>query len=1087
MMTDPTEGPTVQPLTIPLALVVSLALPDATPGAPALAPAPDPPVPADSAAPALSQPGIRPDGSEIAFVAGGDIWVVPAGGGEARLVVANPANEARPLYSPDGGRLAFVSDRAGSDDVYVLDLASGAVTRVTWSDGAESLDAWSPDGMWLYFTSAVGDVGGMTDVFRVPAAGGSPVPVSASEYQPEYFAAVSPDGATVAVNGRARMGFSQWWRHGHSHIDESEIWLVRPEEDGAPSYRRLTAEGEKSLWPMWDADGSTVLFMSDRSGAENLWRQPVSGGDARPVTRFDRGRVLWPTITRDGGTVAFERDFGIWTADVASGRAAAVPVKLGGEVRRPARETRRLSSDFSDMALSPDGAKLAFVARGDVFAVSAEKGGAARQVTRTVAPEADLVWAPDSRRLAYTSRRSGTMQTYVYDFVTGRERAVSMEGTDHALPVFSPDGDRVAFVRDGSQLVLAEVGGGGERVLARAQLWSPPFGAQRALAWSPDGRWLAFLAADAHMFTNVYVVPADGSAEARPVSWLANSNARSLAWSPDGKALYFDTQQRTEDGRIARVDLLPRVPVFREAKFDSLFRPEEPASGGGDGARTGKDPKAVSASPVEIDFDGIAGRLALLPLGLSAGSIAISPDGETLVFVGEAEGQQNLYAWSLDAVTDGPRVARQLTSSPGNKGLPWFGKDGKTVYFLDRGRARAVTLEGGKERSIDATAELTTDFHADKMEVFDEAWSYMRDHFYDADMHGADWNAVREAWAPRVVAAETAAGLERLMNLMLGELNASHLGHSEPSEGHAETGRLGIRWDPEALADGRFVVARALARGPAAVAGIAPGARILAVAGSPLGPDVAVDRLLENTVGDRVALTVADGQGRNAREVTVQPVSTSEEGALAYRAWVEGRRAFVDSISGGRLGYVHMPDMGWGSLQQLLVDLDAANFAKEGVVVDVRANRGGFVNAYALDVFARRGYITMEMRGYPTVPARSMLGQRSLELPTVLVTDMNALSDAEDFTEGYRTLGLGPVVGEPTAGWIIYTWSARLVDGSTLRMPRTRIRAHDGQVMELNPRPVDVPVSRPLGETHSGHDRQLEAAVSTLLDRIGAG
>ncbi len=1041
---------------------------------------PGAPVEADttSVAPALAQPGIRPDGREIAFVAGGDLWVVPGGGGDAHLLVSHEAEERRPLYSPDGTRLAFTSDRAGSHDLYVLQLETGELTRLTWGDDDELLDAWSPDGLSLWFTSGSQDVGGMTDVFRVPVSGGTPIPMAADRYAPEFFAAPSADG-TIALAGRGRMAFSQWWRNGRSHIDESEIWLVEP--GSTPTYTRLTRPGAKHLWPLWIGPEPAVVYVSDRSGSENLWRHPVAGGPT-PITDFVAGRVLWPSITADGRTVAFERDFGIWTADLGSGRVAPVPVRLRGAVRRPAVEHHRLTSDFGGLALSPDGEKLAFIARGEVFAVGAEDGGMARRITHTVAPESEPVWGPGSRRLAYTSRRTGTTRVMLYDFGTGEERPVAEVGADHASPVFSPDGGELAFVRDGSELVVVELESGRERLLATGRLWRPPFTADRPLAWSPDGHWLAYFATDGRMFTNVHVVPSDGGAPARAVSRLANSFAGSLAWSPDGKALYFDTQHRTEDGQIARIDLVPRVPQYRETRFDELFEPgeeTEPGSGGAGGS-SGRDGSEQVA--VAIDFDGIHRRLELLPLGVDAGSFNLSPDGDTLVFLASAEGQTNLYAWSLDPLADGPRVARQLTSSPGGKGLPWFGPDGKTVYFLDRGRLKAVNVADGSERSITATAELTTDFHAEKLEVFDQAWSYMRDYFYDAGMHGADWDAVRAEWAPRVRAAQTPEGLERLMDLMLGELDASHLGHTEPTGRSAETGQLGVRFDPAGLAEGRLVVSEVLELGPAHVAGIAVGDRLVAAAGQALGAGVALDRVLENTVGDRVEVTLSrDG---HERTVMVKPVSTGVASALAYRGWVESRRTYVDSISGGRLGYVHMPDMGWGSLQQLIVDLDAANFGREGVVVDVRANRGGFVNAYALDVFARRGYITMEVRGYPAVPARSLLGQRSLELPTALITDLNSLSDAEDFSEGYRTLGLGPVVGEPTAGWIIYTSGARLVDGSYLRMPRNRIRAHDGEVMELNPRPVDVEVVRPLGEGYSGRDRQLDAAVAALLDRI---
>jgi len=190
----------------------------------------------------------------------------------------------------------------------------------------------------------------------------------------------------------------------------------------------------------------------------------------------------------------------------------------------------------------------------------------------------------------------------------------------------------------------------------------------------------------------------------------------------------------------------------------------------------------------------------------------------------------------------------------------------------------------------------------------------------------------------------------------------------------------------------------------------------------------------------------------------------------------------VARVSNGRLGYVHMADMGAGSLNQLYLDLDAENRGREGVVIDVRHNNGGFVNAYALDVVARRGYLAMRYRGSPvTAPARTILGQRSLERPTILVTDQHSLSDAEDFTEGYRSLGLGRVVGEPTAGWIIYTSAGTLVDGSTVRMPFITVFGSDGQVMEMRPRQVDVPVVRPVGETYSGRDSQLDAAVRELL------
>jgi C-terminal processing protease CtpA/Prc len=278
-------------------------------------------------------------------------------------------------------------------------------------------------------------------------------------------------------------------------------------------------------------------------------------------------------------------------------------------------------------------------------------------------------------------------------------------------------------------------------------------------------------------------------------------------------------------------------------------------------------------------------------------------------------------------------------------------------------------------------------------------------------------------------------------------------------------------------------VREVIALGPAAVAGVAVGDRLVAVNGQPLSRTDNLDARLLNMVGRRVELTVATGA--TERQVAVRPVTTNTEKGLLYRQWVNERRAYVARVSNGRLGYVHMNDMSAEALDQLHLDLDAENFGRDGVVIDLRNNNGGFVNAYALDVFTRRGYMTMTTRGSVAVPARTQLGQRALEKPTVLVVNQHTLSDGEDFTEGYRTLGLGPVVGEPTAGWIIYTSNVTLVDGTSLRVPFIKVEGADGRNMELVPRPVDVPVTRPVGESYAGSDQQLDAAVRALLDRLG--
>jgi C-terminal processing protease CtpA/Prc len=318
-------------------------------------------------------------------------------------------------------------------------------------------------------------------------------------------------------------------------------------------------------------------------------------------------------------------------------------------------------------------------------------------------------------------------------------------------------------------------------------------------------------------------------------------------------------------------------------------------------------------------------------------------------------------------------------------------------------------------------------------------------------------------------------------------VNAPEGGRGGP---RGTVGKLGLRFDPaEYESTGRLKITDVISLSPAAVAeGIKPGNYLLAVDGTAITARTNLDELLDHKVNVRVTLTVADAaDGSGKREVAVRPVDTTAEKELVYRAWVEAQRAYVAKVSGGRLGYVHIQDMSQGALDRLYLDLDTGNQGREGVVVDVRNNNGGFVNAYAIDVLSRRSYFQMADRGEPAAPSRMVLGQRSLERPTILVTNRHSLSDAEDFTEGYRSLKLGKVVGEPTAGWIIYTSNMNLIDGSSLRLPGTRITTADGSPMELHPRPVDLAVDKPVGESYQGRDSQLDAAVRELLKEIDAG
>lgn len=1062
----------------------------------------------------LTEPAMSPDRREIAFVSGGDIWTVGASGGTASLLVSHPATESRPVFSPDGKRLAFVSNRTGGGDIYVLNLETNDLSRVTFDDAPDNLDAWSPDGRSLYFSSSSRDIAGMSDIYRVAATGGTPQTVSADRFTSEFFAAPAPDGIGFAFSAR---GFAngQWWRRGRSHIDESEIWVKRGE-----AYEQMSERGAKQLWTMWSADGKQMYYVSDRTGTQNIWTQ-AGKNSAKPLTDFKDGRVLWAKISYDGKQIVFERNFKIWTMDTDGGRASEVQINLRGLPATSLTERINLSTQIREFSLSPDGKKVAVVARGEIFAASSKDSGEAQRLTNTSAAESFAAWSPDSRKVVYTSERNGKLQIFQYDFATESESQITNAGDDFA-PTYSPDGKFIAFTRSARALWVYDVNSKQERELCKLYTDAPPIGGKN-FTWSPDSNWIAFLtgAPENRSYTNVSVVSAKGGA-ARPISFVANSFAGSISWSPDGAFILYSSAQRTEDALLARIDLQLRTPRFREDQFRDLFNQETPQP------RTQPSPQPSptpivnptptttpnpSPTPIptptptpqsspsppapeakkdekktEIVFENIRRRLSVLQTGLNVNEQIISPDGKTVLILASAENQFNLYTLPLDELaTD--QSAKQITSTPNFKSDAQFSPDSKEVFYLENGRVNVVNLERVAVRPLAVNIDLNTNFAQEKMEIFGQAWRYLRDNFYDDKFHGADWNQVRTTYEPLIAGAKNIDEARRLMSLMVGELNASHLGISgTPAFTPTPIGKLGLRFDRnEYETGGRLKITEIISLSPAdIVKNIKVGDYLLSVDGARIDAGKNLDELLENKVGKRVEIEISsNASGADKREIVVKPITTGAEKNLLYRAWVESNRAYVERASGGRLGYVHIPDMGSGSLAQLYIDLDVQNQQKDGVVVDIRNNNGGFINPYVIDVLSRRGYLNMKERGGWTVPARSNLGQRALERPTILLINQHSLSDAEDFTEGYRSLKIGKVVGEPTAGWIIFTWNASTFDGTTVRLPRQLITGNDGVNMELNPRPVDVPVTRPIGETLTGKDSQLDAAVKELLGQIG--
>jgi hypothetical protein len=663
-----------------------------------------------------------------------------------------------------------------------------------------------------------------------------------------------------------------------------------------------------------------------------------------------------------------------------------------------------------------------------------------------------------------------------------------------AGPRYSPDGKWIAYALGDDQIRLLDAETHTDRPFVIANF---TYGA--SFAWSPDSRWLVFIAQDQRFFSNLYIQRIDEDSP-KQITFLSNLQAYGPLWAPNGRFIIFTTSQYRAESQIARVDLPPQLPQFREAEFEKLFdtkvtgdkgqetkdrreetgdkKPEDQErETAGDNEKpvpkladqpeqSESQPPTPNSQPptptVEIVFEAIERRLRFLtPTQMDAGAQCISPDSRDLIFRAIVAGKANLWTMPLDEPRQ-DQPPRQLTSGPSGKGAAQFAPDGKSFYYLDGGQIMFRKFPNGDQTQLHVSADVTIDFNQEKRQIFDECWRELRDRFYDPTFRGLDWSAARAQFAPLAAGAQTPGELYQIINLMVGELRASHLG-AGGGYWSIQNGYTGLLFDPiEQAATGRLQIASIIPDGPAALASngepIQVGDELLAVDGVELSPAVSLDSLLQRTIGRRVRLRIASRAATAAtpeateetsqttlasvdtesaqksqpsalspqpsaavRELAIRPISADQYDDLRYRDWVYTNEAYVHRVSGGRLGYVHIREMSYRAYQQFLSDLDTETHGKEGVVLDVRFNGGGHTATFILDVLARQSVLLSAFRDRPSTDAGHLAGNRVLNKPTVLVINERCFSNTEMFTEGYRRLRLGKVVGRPTGGAVIWT------------------------------------------------------------------
>lgn len=1042
-------------------------------------------------------PAPSPDGQRIAFSYQGDIWVVSREGGVARRITAHPGYDGYPIWSPDGEHIAFASDRDGNLDVFVIPVEEGDVRRLTYHSSPDIPNDWTPDGEGVLFHSRREILDDSNrGIYAVPIGGGTPAPVMPTSGR---YAALSPDGSMLAFV----RGSGYWWRRGYEGNGRYRLWLHHV---GTDSFLNVSAFGREeapgpNLFPAWLPDGDHLLYLSERGGVSNLEIVSVEDGTRIPLTQFTEGRLRFPRLSRDGRVAAFEYEDAIYTIGIpvrwSSGggwpevppRAEPLSIQLPSDDIAAKIERLRVTDGADEMALSPDGEQIAFVFRGDIFAMKASEDEPwAMRLTQSPARDHQIAWMPDSKGLVFVSDREGDRNIYVVRSTEEEDPRLARsmhreiiqlthDPLEDSSPKVSPDGERIAFVRGNGTLMTMNAVGGGETVVLDG--WS-----EIEFRWSPDGRWFAYSRNDNEYNTDVWVISADGEDGPHNISQHPDDD-EFPTWSPDGKMLAFSSRRSfydhsdiwyvwltAEDEEKSRVDVLDEEDREKAAKG---------ASGEEEDKEGEEEEEKIE---VRIDFEDIHKRLhRVSSFPGEESQVLVSRETKEFIFTSDTDGKVDLWKvrW------DGSELER-LTEGGANPRFLQWGPEEKRVYYLGRnGRIASVSASGGDEETFAYEGDMVVDLEAERAQVFDEAWRLMRDKFYDPDHHGVDWEAMRVKYRPWALAASSGEDFRDVVRLMLGELNSSHQQMNAPTreDPGAATGELGVVFDP-AYAGPGLRVQRVIKATPAdrVTSRLEPGDVILSINGTPLGRSTNIYQLLDGKIEHKVLLMVRSASGRE-EEVIIRPTDSRQFRRKVYEEAVEARRASVEEATEGRVTYVHIASMSIGPLETFERDLYSVAHGKEALIIDVRNNGGGWTTDLLLTILLAGDHaVTVGRDGGPGYPQ----GRRIMYAwtkPIVVLCNEHSFSNAEIFSWSIKTLGRGPLVGQQTYGGVISTGGSRLMDGSWVRLPgRGWYTKYDGSNMERVGCTPDVVVENTPGDLSRGRDPQLETAAQLAMDQI---
>ena len=1053
----------------------------------------------------LRQPAISPDGSQIAFSAYGEICLVSAAGGEARVLTRDESRDGQPVWSPDGRSLVFASDRNGNADLYRLDIASGVQQRLTWHSASDT--PWFVDGdSRVWFSSSRGEnqacaifpTRRFDELYSVALDGSE---LRRELNTPAHHPSRRADGAMLYQDVHS---FEDDFRKHHHSSATRDIWLAPA--DGT-EHRRITHFAGEDLDACWLPDGQHYAFLSERGGTLNVWKANPDSDEATALTSFADYPVRSLSCASTG-RLCFSRDGALYVLD-AGGEARRLQVSIPLSARSSEARVLQLHEGARGAVLSPDGSWIAFTVRGELYICSTAHGST-RRLTSTGWEERDPCFSPTGDSLVFVSREPGNWRmklAHVDADLPGNwleQASIPIDdfgpaGETPLAPRFSPDGTRVAYVSQRCAVHQLELAG-----MTVSELMPYTHGYTytddgNRLRWSPDGRWIVMEGLDSLRWS--YELQLLESRGTRRIN-LSDSGYEEFQplWSEDGQRLYSLSDRSglkahgggggsTDIWMMALSDSAWWKHGLDPERYEFLFGDQEddhaeepePKNGKPDKHKSTRNEKKPSA-PAETGLNLVDAHWRIDRITQASSDVAdfvLLEDGERVLSLARFEAGYDLWETR-------PRQGEmELLASLGleSGGSLALDADQAFVYVLtsDEGFLK-VDVESGDVEPVGWSAEFRLDQAAEWRAELEHVRVQVRDRFYDSRLHGVDWDALCDHYARFLPSIDTKSDFAELLSELLGELNASHTGAFTwiRQPGADDSAELGLFLSP--TADGRGLrIDEVLRDGPFDVPGITPatGSLLLSMDGQAVSSEQDIWKALNRRAGAPVAVTLLSGKTETS--LTVRPWSGRDQRQALYDRWVRRNEQRVDTLSNGRLGYVHIRAMDDDSFRRLYDKALGPFSARDALIVDTRSNGGGNLAEDLVQFFGGKRLFRSTVP-----PDNRILGDEPWtrwNRPVIVLMDESNYSDSHIFPASMRAMGMAELVGMPVAGTGTAVWWEDLIDGETVfGIPEVGFIDNQGRYLENQQLEPDLKVDNPPLALAAGRDLQLEAAVKRMLE-----